>query len=141
MRYGLVLLLSVVTLHATAAAPSLDQASALSCDFGDGTSAHWDSGELTIQRSEFGANGTVRYHHVDWQAGTAEFTTAAGSGLVSAGRDATGLHFIERPDAGVSVVTIFRTQDGSGRHYAVISRHIDFLGPMPSQYYGTCTIE
>jgi hypothetical protein len=130
-----------LALPGPAAVSRLDQASALSCDFREGTSAHWDAGELTIGRGDFGANGAVRYHHIDWRAGTAEFTTAAGGGFVSAGRDATGLHFIERPDAGVSVVTIFRTQDGAGRHYAVISRHVDFLGPMPSQYYGTCTVD
>ena len=109
----------------------------ISCQFGEGIHSTWDSGELKIEHADFGANGDISYQ-IDFENRTVSYTTDAGSGRAEVFVTAAGLTFVENFATGISMTTAFKKPDSTGMHQAVLSRHVDAFGPMPSQYYGLC---
>lgn len=109
----------------------------LSCEFDPGFATQWENGAAVTEADHFGANGVIGYQ-IDTESEYVSYSTDAGSGTAKL-VPGSGITMIETTSTGLSVTTIFASARESKRYPAVISRHIDALGPMPSQYYGWCT--
>lgn len=44
------------------------------------------------------------------------------------------------PAGGFVITTVFGSYDGRHAFPAVMSKHVDVLGPLPQQYYGSCVV-
>lgn len=109
----------------------------LSCEFDPGFTTVWEYGAVITEADHFSANGVIGYH-IDTESEYASYSTDAGGGTAKL-VPGSAITMIETTHTGVSITTIFPSSSKSKRHPAVISRHVDVLGPMPSQYYGWCT--
>lgn len=121
----------------------LEAAYSVRCDLPEGVVATWDESTLKIETDEFGDGSEFTFDSIDLSAGRARIVGNAGTSDVAVWLTPTGLMFAEGTASGNMVfTTIFATYDSpsSRRYLAVRSRHNDVLGPMPSQYYGKCTI-
>ena len=119
----------------------LSNAKSIRCIFDNGTDASWESGSLKLSQSSYGEGGTVTFDSIDLTARTVRVIGNGGASSATAFATPAGLTFIEIPPLGnVILTTVFIETSESGRFIAVQSRHVSFIGPMPSQYHGDCEI-
>jgi hypothetical protein len=112
------------------------------CEFGPGVNAEWKDGELRVSRNRFGPPGdksAIHYDSINVAAGTARVIGTAGSGNLTVMESRLGLTLLEEASGGgLTVTTIYGSYDRNLKFPAVMSKHIDLLGPFPQQYYGSC---
>jgi hypothetical protein len=121
----------------------LINAESIGCELDKGTQASWDSGKLKLIRSNFGKDGKVIFYSIDTKKGKARIIGNVGAEDVAVLITPSGLTFVEQTGFGnLNFTTIFAAYDSSSFHrfIAVSSRHMNFNGPFPSQYHGTCAI-
>ncbi len=148
MKPAAVLFLMLLTMASAVAADApferLVQAQSLKCTFGEGSSALWEKGNVTVQSDNL--NGVdFFYDSIDFKRGTARTIGNVGAADVSAEAGVYGLTFIERFPAGLSITTVFADyKQGTGEFIAVMSRHVRLVGSsLPvdiSQFHGTCVV-
>ena len=118
-------------------------AQSIGCELKIGTQAFWDGGKLKLKESNFGEGGKVTFDSIDTRKGKARIIGTAGAGDVVVFITPSGLTFVEQTAFGnLNFTTVFAAYDSSSlrRFIAVSSRHMNFNGPFPSQYHGTCSI-
>lgn len=120
------------------------RAKTLRCEFGEGTQASWDGGDLKVVRGTFGKRTEfIVYDSIDIKKGHARLVTSAGAGDVVVLSTLVGTSFIESiPNGGLNITTVFArpVKPADERLVAVMSKHVDINGPFPSQWHGTCQI-
>ena len=94
-----------------------------------------EKGEPSMEPAKFGGDTiSLRF---DLDTGEAELGATSTADLtIIESRKGSMVNLIERTGSGLSIFTVYFLK--SGRHPFVQSRHFDFLGPFPQQYYGTC---
>ena len=138
-----IILIAIVTAtdtfsQETAAFERLLATSSLRCTFTVGRSVDWDSGKPKVSSDKLG--NELVFDAINVRAQTARFIGNIGATDVVALITATGLTLIEEtPTGNYQFTTVFASYaDGTKDFIAVHSRHADLLGPLPSQFHGTC---
>ena len=108
------------------------------CEWGQGTSANWDEGRLSLKQANFGRDATVVFDSLNPQAGIARITGSGASSEVRFTSMSVGVTFIETTPSGMNITTIYKKQADQTRLAAVTSRHLSLGSPFPSQFYGSC---
>jgi len=111
------------------------------CTFGPGIVANWDEGVVSISPGNFGKpDVTLIFDAIDPVARTGRMIGNAGATDLAVISTSVGTTLVEKTGNGGLVLTTIFTEKSldNGKLSAVMSRHITFGGPFPSQYYGTC---
>jgi hypothetical protein len=129
---------------------SLLKAKSLKCYYSEGYTGIWDDGKLKIDKGHFGTSerdSAIVFDSIDLKKGTARLIGNQGSSDVIALATQSGISFIEKTPVGyLMVTTVFAYyKKGTDEFVCVYSRHVGSfsplkLGPMPSQWHGTCKI-
>lgn len=116
----------------------------LKCEFGQGTSAEWVDGQLKVKSAVFSSDpskAAVHYDAIDLKTQSARIIGTSGSTDAIVLPTAAGISIVENPlGGGIVVTTVFAHYDHDRSFTAVLSKHIDLMGPFPQQYYGICEI-
>jgi hypothetical protein len=126
------------------------KAKSLKCYYLEGYTGIWDNGVLKIEKGNFGIPGkgsAMVFDSIDLNKGTARVIGNQGASDVIAIATQSGISFIEKTPAGnLMIATVFAYyKKGTEEFVSVYSRHFGAmsqtkLGPMPSQWHGTCKI-
>lgn len=128
----------------------LSKAKSLKCYYSEGYTGIWDDGKLKISKGQFGTSkkeSSMVFDSIDLKKGTARLIGNQGASDVMVLSTPTGVSFIEKTPAGyLMITTVFAYyKKGTDEFVCVYSRHVGSfsplkLGPMPSQWHGTCKI-
>ena len=105
------------------------------CTWGEGTTAHWEDGELSLERTQFGLEARIVF---DFKKDMAYVDGRPIGTIMFSDKAAT---IIEPTMSGTNFTTIFMYPINSQGFLlpAVTSRHLALGGgPLPSQFYGRC---
>jgi hypothetical protein len=83
------------------------------------------------------------FDSIDTKEGRARLFTRAGAGDVAVVSTLIGVTFIESVEnGGLNITAVFahHVKAEGERFIAVLSKHVDVFGPLPSQWHGTCQI-
>ncbi len=143
IAYGVLASLGVVGYAAADDAMSrLSKARSLKCDFGPGRHAEWREGLLVVGSGRFGPPGpqsTIHYDSINASTRKARVIGAVGASDLEVFADASGVTLVERvPHGGLAITTVYGSYDKKQAFPAVLSKHVNVLGPFPQQYYGSC---
>lgn len=126
------------------------RAKSLRCVLNEGYSGIWEDGNYKIEKGKFSASekdSTSFYDSINIKAGTARIIGNQGASDVIVLTTPICLTFIEKTPAGsLMIMTVFAYyKRGTNEFVCVYSRHFGAmsqtkLGPMPSQWHGTCKI-
>jgi hypothetical protein len=138
--------LALFSIGASASSPEprsrLMRARSLKCEFGAGSHAEWKDGVLVVGSGRFapaGEKATIHYDSIDHQKRRARVIATWAEGLEVLASQ-TGVTFVEHiASGGLAITTVFAAYDQNNAFPAVISKHVDAVGPFPQQYYGSCT--
>ena len=129
---------------------SLLKAKSLKCYYSEGYTGIWDDGKLKIEKGHLGTSekdSAMVFDSIDLKKGTARLIRNQGSSDVIVLETPAGISFIEKTPVGyLMVTTVFASyKKGTNEFVCVYSRHVGSfsplkLGPMPSQWHGTCKI-
>lgn len=109
----------------------------LKCTSQNGSIAKWKDGKLRIETDR--SASTIHFDSIDLQNKTARGIGNQGASDEVLIVTASGITFIEQTGMGNLVfTTVFPYRNKEGDFIAVTSRHMDLVGPFPSQYHGTC---
>ena len=148
----MVIVIIMLTLIASSPALSIEDvafarlsaARSLKCQFGQGSTAEWVKGKLKVENASFTsdpAKAKIHYDSINVKANTARIIGEGGSSDARAQLTAAGITIIEQPLlGGIVTTTIFASYDSAGGFAAVMSKHVDLMGPFPQTYYGTCRV-
>src|SRR5258705_426092 len=117
-------------------APSrLTKARSLKCVFGPGSHAEWKNGTLVAGTGGFGPPGeksTIYYDSINPTTHKARLIGTGGSGDLNVVVDGVDVTLIEAvPMGGFAITTIYASYDSKKAFPAVMSKHVDLLGPFP----------
>jgi hypothetical protein len=122
----------------------LAKTQSLKCEFGAGTSAEWKNGVLTLGTGRFGPPGpqsTIHYDGIDLTTRKARVVGTSGASDAVVLPSGVGITLVEQvPRGGVAVTTVYGSYDAKKSFPAVMTKHVDVLGPFPQQYYGSCVV-
>ena len=130
-----------------ATVPTLTEASGLKtirCTLDQpGISTSWQ-GKLKSEKGKFSSNpadAVITFDQIDLEQNTAQLIGNAGSVPVHVINTPEMLSFLEITPSGNQILTsvFILSPLESGKYPVVTSRHINVLGPIVSQYYGSCT--
>ena len=114
----------------------------LKCEFGPGAHAEWKNGGVNVGSGRFGPPGeksTIHYDAISLPTRRARVIGTGGSADLELLPSAVGLTLVEQiPAGGVVITTVYGSYDAKGAFPAVMSKHVDLVGPFPQQYYGSC---
>jgi hypothetical protein len=120
------------------------KAQSLKCEFGAGSNAEWKNGVLTLGTGRFGppgAQSTIHYDSIDLTTRKARVIGTNGSSDLVVLPSGVGITLVEQvPLGGVAVTTVYGAYDSKRSFPAVMTKHVDVLGPFPQQYYGSCVV-
>ena len=109
----------------------------LKCIFTEGRTAKWKGGNLKIETDR--STTTILFDNIDLQKKTARSIGNAGASDEAIIVTTSGITFVEQTAFGNLVfTTVFPYFNKEGHFIAVTSRHMDMVGPLPSQYHGAC---
>lgn len=109
----------------------------LKCIFTEGKIAKWKGGNLEIETDR--STTTILFDNIDLQNKSARSIGNAGASDEILIVTASGITFVEQTAFGNLVfTTVFPYFNKEGHFIAVTSRHMDMVGPLPSQYHDTC---
>lgn len=150
MRLVWLMSFGLLTAALAAQAPSADRAfdqllraKSVRCQFSEGTTASWDLGKPKLERGTAGEGIMSTFDSIDTKEGRARLITRAGAGDVAVVSTLIGVTFIESVEnGGLNITTVFaqHVKAAGERFIAVLSKHVDVFGPLPSQWHGTCQI-
>jgi hypothetical protein len=88
-----------------------------------------------------GEKSTIYYDSINPATHKARLIGTGGSGDLNVVVDGVGVTLIEHvPLGGFAITTIYASYDAKKAFPAVMSKHVDLLGPLPQQYYGSCVV-
>lgn len=141
MKMVVFLLGLVMAFPAFSNSSDLLQARSLRCEFGPGATADMSSARPSFQLSPSGMRGPMDFDSISVAQGRARFLGNNASVDVGVMAQGSTLNFFEFTAGGSTIVTtVFPNQTQEGRFPAVMSRHVSILGPVPSQWLGSCWI-
>lgn len=111
----------------------------LKCTFELGVGAEWVDDEIKVETAGYGP--PIIIDSIDIEKKSARFIGNIGSTDLILLVTGVGLTFIEEtPSGNLNITTVFYeyVSDDSRFFKAVASRHTNFLGAFPQQYYGGC---
>lgn len=109
----------------------------LKCTFQHGSTAKWKDGRLKMETDR--STATIHFDNIDLQNKTARSIGNIGASDEILIVTASGITFVEQTAFGNLVfTTVFPYLNKEGNFIAVTSRHMDMVGPLPSQYHGAC---
>lgn len=141
-RVALILLFVLLGFLTTAYAQedvmkNLLSSKSLKCTFQNGSIANWKDGKLKIETDRIAA--PIHFDSIDLKNKTARGIGNQGASDEKLIITASGITFIELTGFGNLVfTTVFPYLNKEGDFIAVTSRHMDLVGPLPSQYHGAC---
>lgn len=151
--FNILIGLIILTNYVAAEDNPLDKllkAKSLKCYYSEGYTGIWDNGELKIEKGNFGILGkesAMVFDSIDLKKGTARLIGNQGSSDVIVLSTPAGISFIEKTPVGyLMITTVFAYyKKGTDEFVCVYSRHVGSfsplkLGPMPSQWHGTCKV-
>jgi hypothetical protein len=111
----------------------------LSCKYSDqGVQAEWNGdGRPEISERGFGDDSFVLT--VDTASGKAQLHANSTVEVIAIPLEAS-INFIEETPTGLSITSVYLRALPDGHLPFVQSRHLDFMGPFPQQYYGSCQL-
>jgi hypothetical protein len=149
----IICLLTILSTYLFAEKSPIDKllkAKSLKCYYSEGYTGIWDDGKLIIEKGNFATSerdSAMVFDSIDFKKGTARLIGNQGSSDVIVLATPAGISFIEKTPVGyLMITTVFAYyKKGTDEFVCVYSRHVGSfsplkLGPMPSQWHGTCKI-